>query len=365
LFSVDVIDDVKRFKALREDWNRLALKEGTVFQTWEWSWHWWQANKRGKRLLIIALYKDDKLVGLAPLYMALSYYGLPIKVVSILGTNGTDYLDFLITDSSPEILAKIIDVIQDDKRWDALDIHQIADGNMLSDELLKRAAAERTLSEDKVKQDICYRLELPDSYDLLLKRVSKKFRWNVQYYSRRIARDHDLKFRLSDSSTVEKDMDTFFALHKKRFLDLKKPGAYLSPSFRRMHNSIAGDLSEKGQLRLYIMEIDKKPVAALYGFSFNNSFYYYLGGFEPEWGRMSVSTVLIAYAIEQAIAEGLAYFDFLRGDEPYKKKWMSCEATNYRVLISRSGKRSQVVKKMLALENELAKKAKDIVQNIR
>jgi CelD/BcsL family acetyltransferase involved in cellulose biosynthesis len=365
LFFVDIIDNVKRFNALSEDWNRLALKEGTIFQTWEWSWHWWQANKRGKRLFIVALYDDDKLIGLAPLYMALTYYGLPLKVISILGTNGTDYLDFLIDDDSSESLTKIIDVIQDDKRWDALDIHQIAEGNTLSDELLKRASMNRDMYEDKVRQDTCYRLELPDSYDELLERVGKKFRWNVQYYARRIAREHELTFRLSDSITVEKDMDIFFTLHKKRFMDLKKPGAYLSPSFRRMHTSIASDLSKRGQLRLYIMEIDRKAVAALYGFSFNGSFYYYLGGFEPEWGRLSVSTVLIAYSIEQAIAEGLAYFDFLRGDEPYKKKWMACEASNYRVLISRSGKRSQVVKKMLSLENELAKKAKDIVQNIR
>jgi CelD/BcsL family acetyltransferase involved in cellulose biosynthesis len=364
LLALDVVTDMQRFEVLHKDWNALACRSGTVFQTWEWSWQWWNSNKKGKRLFIVTAYEDGKLKGLAPLYVASSYVGLPAKVMSIIGTNGTDYLSFLLDRGSTSVAGELLDFIQANGNWDALDFHQLADNDPSLGAILNKAS-ESGLAVDKIEQDVCYRLHLPNSYDGLLAGLSKKFRWNVRYYGRRLAKDHNIVFRLSDKDTVERDMDIFFTLHKKRFMSMKKPGSYLSPSFRRMHTSIASELCESGWLRLYVMEIDNLPVAAIYGFSFTGSFYYYLGGFDPKWGKMSVSTVLIAYVIEQAIAEGLKIFDFLRGEEPYKEKWMATKSFNYRVLIHRTGAKSHFVKKMLSIENELTKRAKDIVHNMR
>ncbi|HPU25822.1 MAG TPA: GNAT family N-acetyltransferase [Phycisphaerae bacterium] len=49
--------------------------------------------------------------------------------------------------------------------------------------------------------------------------------------------------------------------------------------------------------------------------------YYYLGGFDPEYGRLSPGKLLVAHALEQAIGEGMRGFDVLRGREDYKYEW--------------------------------------------
>ncbi|HEY4593430.1 MAG TPA: GNAT family N-acetyltransferase, partial [Thermoanaerobaculia bacterium] len=49
--------------------------------------------------------------------------------------------------------------------------------------------------------------------------------------------------------------------------------------------------------------------------------YFYQSGFDPAHSALSPGTLLVAQAIRRAIEEGKTAFDFLRGDEPYKRRW--------------------------------------------
>jgi CelD/BcsL family acetyltransferase involved in cellulose biosynthesis len=46
-----------------------------------------------------------------------------------------------------------------------------------------------------------------------------------------------------------------------------------------------------------------------------------LGGFDLEFSRSSLGTLIIVHPIEQAWREGALPFDFLRGEESYKYLW--------------------------------------------
>ena len=46
----------------------------------------------------------------------------------------------------------------------------------------------------------------------------------------------------------------------------------------------------------------------------------------------SPGTLLIAYALEDAVSRGDSEFDFLRGNEPYKYRWGARDRFNRRVL---------------------------------
>jgi CelD/BcsL family acetyltransferase involved in cellulose biosynthesis len=97
----------------------------------------------------------------------------------------------------------------------------------------------------------------------------------------------------------------------------------------------AGNMLPHGLFRLYILYLDSRPAATLYGFvdppagrsgerdasRTARTFYYYLGGFDPKFNPVSPGTLLIGHAMEQAAGEGCAVFDFLRGRDRYKYLW--------------------------------------------
>ena len=69
--------------------------------------------------------------------------------------------------------------------------------------------------------------------------------------------------------------------------------------------------------------------------------------------------MLTAHAIKQAISEGCTEFDFLRGDEPYKRRWLPESRTNARLLLShRRSVRSHTMLRLNRLENFVEHKAK-------
>src|SRR5581483_854720 len=76
----------------------------------------------------------------------------------------------------------------------------------------------------------------------------------------------------------------------------------------------------QGCFRLYVMEARGTPVAAMLNFHYGKSALQFQNGFNPncELAQHSPGTLLILYAIERAIEEGLTCYDFLRGGEEYK-----------------------------------------------
>ncbi len=69
---------------------------------------------------------------------------------------------------------------------------------------------------------------------------------------------------------------------------------------------IAGILAQRDWLQLSFLEIDGRKAAALFSFSYNQSYQIYNSGYDPElYGQFSPGIVLIAYCIQCAIGRGL------------------------------------------------------------
>jgi CelD/BcsL family acetyltransferase involved in cellulose biosynthesis len=72
--------------------------------------------------------------------------------------------------------------------------------------------------------------------------------------------------------------------------------------------------------------------------------YFYQSGREPTLERESVGEVLMAIMIRRAIERGYRRFDFLRGDEPYKRHWANAARTMERLIVFRSNVRGRCLR---------------------
>ncbi len=357
MLTAACVDAEEGFKGLRAEWNDLASRsKATIFQSWEWCWGWWQQYAKGRGLFIICIKDESALVGLAPLFVS-PYFGLPIKVARFLGNGCSDYGGLVIDKGmEQDVLAAFFDFLARDRRWDALDLQQLPPS---APELAAPTSHAIASSSTLLPQEECFALDLPSDFEEYLKTISKKFRWNIGYYRRRLKREGDFAFyRASSPEEIDKDVNDFFALHRKRFLSKKRIGRFLSPRFVRFHSALSRELLKSGNLGLYFLEIDGARIAALYGFEFAGAFYYYLAGSDPEWGRFSASTVLLSMVVEDCINRGISRFDFLRGAEPYKLKWGARPVVNSRLILERPSQRSMLVSRLMRVENALVAKAK-------
>ena len=355
---------------MREEWQTLQAQcaGATPFQTWEWNAAWWRhfgARKR-PRLLLFRHTNDEgaeALVGIAPFYTSF-HLGTPLRRLAWIGTGQSDYLGPLARADHQEAVACALRNHLDTQMrgWDIADLQQMrpdtpllrqvgardADGDTPTgteaDRKTRRAKTARAARHAAPAQSVlpiepCPYVTLPPTWEAFTARLGKKMRSNLGYYDRLLSKTFEaVTFDTAQADTLDAGMTALFDLHQKRWNARWLPGVLGSGRVQSFHRDVARLFLERGWLRLHLLTIEGAIRATIYCFAYGGRTFYYLGGFAPDMGKYSLGTLLTGRAIRCAIEEGCAEFDFLRGDEPYKYKWLPDERINHRLLLLRPRK---------------------------
>jgi CelD/BcsL family acetyltransferase involved in cellulose biosynthesis len=309
----------------RAEWDSLAERTGNVFATAQWAMAWWRHWGRDRRRLTTSCRRPDgSLAAMLPLYEA----SRPsLRVLRFIGHGPGDSLGPVCEPADRGATAAALRrlLASGDARWDLLVAQQVpaADG---------WAAA---LAGTVVRRERSPSLSLDwPSWDDYLASRSANFRQQVRRRERRLARQHNLRFRLTTTTdTLHNDLDVLFALHEARWGT--DASAALAAGRRPFHREFAARALERGWLRLWFLELDGEPVAAWYGFRLGGVESYYQAGRNPAWDRWSVGAVLLAHTIRSALDDGIRDYRFLRGGEPYKDRFTDDEGELETFLVSR------------------------------
>jgi CelD/BcsL family acetyltransferase involved in cellulose biosynthesis len=358
--SLEVIEShsADAFNRLRAEWDALleSCNSATVYQTWEWNEAWWRVNRRGKRLRLLQIRERSKLIGIAPFYVS-RHLGTPLRRLAFVGNGASDYMDVIAHDDrAAEVCAAVFRVLELSRHFDLADLQQLR-----PHAVLRRQAEALSVRQAEIRaQEPCPFVALPDTWEEYTKRLGKKMRSNISYYDRLLPKTFEtVETRLATADELDEALDALFDLHQKRWNAVLLPGVLGGSRTQVFHRLAARRLMDRGWLRLHITRVDGRIVAALYCFRYRESTLYYLGGFAPELAKYSLGTVLTAHAIRHAISEGCAEFDFLRGDEPYKQRWLPESRVNARLLVPHQRSvRSHAMLRLNRLENYLEHRAK-------
>jgi CelD/BcsL family acetyltransferase involved in cellulose biosynthesis len=158
------------------------------------------------------------------------------------------------------------------------------------------------------------------SWDDFLASKSSNFRQQARRRERKLAKEHELHFRLSDDpDRLNEDLDVLFGLHGERWGE-HGSGA-LGERRAAFHREFAPVALERGWLRLWLLELDGRPAAAWYGLRFAGRDLYYQAGRDPAFERHAVGFVLLVHSVREAMNDGMSEYDFLRGAERYKDRF--------------------------------------------
>lgn len=152
-------------------------------------------------------------------------------------------------------------------------------------------------------------------------KLGRNLRYNIERYGRKLKKDYPDMEIVASREPSDAEMEAFFDLHQMRMALLHKKTTLILPANKKFHKQFVHCASKNSWIRLFELKVRGEIVAALYGFVFKNRFCFYNQGFHPEFARYSPATLLVAESIHTSIEEGLAEFDFLRGNEPYKFHW--------------------------------------------
>jgi len=339
--------DFENFKTIGREWNQLLHDSGaeSIFLTWEWVFIWWSVYKDTRRTLyiLVAYDEDGQLIGIAPCYATIEkrFKFLSFKEVRFLGYGSDihpDYLDFIAEPRRrTEIVSAFFNYFLDNPAdWDVLNLTDLLeDSHVIS--RVTNLRQQNGVHLLQAQSATCPYASLPDSWETYLRILSPSTRYDIRRKMRKLERDFDVSFyRWTDAATLKAAMEKLRELHIKRWDQESVSHGFSNDKFNEFHQGVADKFLKLGLLRLYVLEVNGLIVSMLYCYKCNDKLFFYQSGFDPDYSKYSVGTVLFAYAIQDAISEHITEFDFLRGYHDYKYSWGKADRRTFRVAIRRN-----------------------------
>jgi CelD/BcsL family acetyltransferase involved in cellulose biosynthesis len=299
------VELVDRLGSLRADWTRLAASSGNVFATWEWNELWWRHYGRGRKLRVAVSRRGD-VDAIVPLFV---WSERPLRILRLIGHGHGDRLGPICRQDDVKTAEQAF------RRALEADRHDVFIGDWVAGD----RDWTRTLGGRVVRRTGYPIVRFANgSWDEFLASHSQRFRKNLRNSRNRLEREHEVVYRLADSGSLDRDLDTAFRLHRARF---RTHSCFFCGDHEPFQRDFAALALERGWLRLLLLELDGVPVCFEYGFSFQNAYFAYQGGWDPARARHSVGFLAEIEAIRRALDEGLAEYRFLGGEEGYKYRF--------------------------------------------
>lgn len=326
MLKTRVYSDAAALANLEGRWRELFAHAPTAtpFQSFAWQETWWRHYATARQPHVVAVEEGDDLVGLMPLYRSGGLW----RTLRPIGVGPSDYLDALAREGYEDAVAQAVcSHLGELRDVDLIDLHQIRETRPLA----KCAAGY------PIDQAVCLLLDLPDTYDKYLAMLGKSLRYDVRKLDKSIFKEGKATVDPVTEDEVALGMDILFEQHRLRWRKRGLPGAFLGKS-QRFHHEWASRAIREGYLWLSILRREGSPIGAIYGMTAHRTCYYYQAGFDPAHGAISPGTLLVASTIRRAIEEGKTSFDFMRGDEPYKRRWKPQHVlANRRFVVAKPG----------------------------
>jgi CelD/BcsL family acetyltransferase involved in cellulose biosynthesis len=299
------------------EWRLLLTRDPNrhVFATPEWARVWWDEFSAGKDLVVLTMARDGDAAAVVPLYRKREKGRAVLRFVG--GIELSDYLGPICAlEDRDDVASALTGWLADtDVAWDELDAHNMPVPLGFAEYLVDHA--DRRGFRFKIEQeDTSAVLPLTAEWDAYVASLGAKERHELRRKLRRVARENpDASVRAATEPTLERDLDTFVDMH--RGAEGHK-GHFMRPDIATFFRRVAHAFMPLGWLRLHFLEVGGRAIAATFGFQLDGRFYLYNSAYEPDAHRLSPGFVLVAELVKAAIAEGLEFFDFLRGPERYK-----------------------------------------------
>ncbi|MCH2670726.1 MAG: GNAT family N-acetyltransferase [Dehalococcoidia bacterium] len=317
------------FQEIENEWESVLRDspENTLFLTSQWQKVWWDTFGEGHTMCGFTYPESNEISAIA----SLAKSG---DTVSFIGSEDTfDYNDFLIRPGHEVGFYQTLLDCMEEQKFGMLRLVSLRETSPTL-QILPDLARKHGYTVEVKEEDVTSGIGLPSTWDEYLSLLNKKDRHELRRKIRRMDSQTDWKwYSLTEPTEVNERLGEFIKLMRQSRADKDE---FMTPERERFFYNITQRMSELGLLQLYFLHMDGVTVATSLCFDYGGSRLLYNSGYDPEYAYYSVGLLLNAMCLKDAIEQGLTYFDFLRGPEPYKAHLGGQQRNLYQMVVTKS-----------------------------
>jgi CelD/BcsL family acetyltransferase involved in cellulose biosynthesis len=150
--------------------------------------------------------------------------------------------------------------------------------------------------------------------------MSSNFRSQMRRMRRQLTDEGGQVRMTGPDDDIEKDIGSFMRLHLGRW-EGRGGSGLAEVAMPDMLVDAAHELLPEERFRLFLVELEQKPVGAGLFVAAGGELTYFNGGFDEDYGNYKPVLQTIFSAVEDALGRGEKRLDFGGGDQPYKLRF--------------------------------------------
>lgn len=301
------------FDALAPEWAELhgRVPGATPFRHPEWHRVWLRHFGSGASPVYLSIRDEDTLIGAAALDMRRD------EAVELGDHNVRDYAGPLaLPGREAEVAAGVLEWLREDLTPNATFWGLPADSGLTA--ALAAAGGRGGWTVERAHEAVCPGADLPPDFEAFVAGLSKKDRHELRRKMRNFEAAGSWTFESANTAAaIGQGLDTLFHLMRVSRGDKDE---FLTPAMEGFFRDLGETFGALGMLRLSTLTLEGAPVAMTLAFEDDEAIYLYNSGYDPVYGQLAVGLVSKAHAIRDALERGKRRFDFLRGEEDYKRR---------------------------------------------
>jgi CelD/BcsL family acetyltransferase involved in cellulose biosynthesis len=302
---VTVLEHFEEPALERAQWDRLvAGSTDVVFLTLEWQRLWWQAfGSEEEQMLIVLAERDGDACAIAPMFAS-------DGMLFLIGTDGSDYLDFIGRPDASALSAMIEAARARVSDFAGVGLFHVPRSS--STTALLPAVAERLglalHCEGEMSAPYADLSDEARVRHLTQRRTLRK----AQARMRRLG---PVSVRTPERGELDEWLELFLGQHA---LLWPGEGGLQSDEARAFCRAIVHAGHRGGWLRFTLLECQERPAAFEITLIHGGRHLSYVGSRDRALDAYSPGAVLQAHVVQAALETGARYYDFGLGEEPYK-----------------------------------------------
>ena len=324
---VESIRSWTELDAVRGEWDALlaASDAATAFLSYPWVQSWRDVFGGAGTPLVLLCRSDAGVIrGIAPLFICTVAPLRLLRAVRFIGDlrSESGNLDVIAERGYEATVVDAVLTALEGMRdlWDLLELRHVARESCALGHLRAGAMERGWLIEERSSPHLI--IDLASSWEAVLARMSRNGRKAATHTDRNLPSAGVVESRHCERrEDLPYFFDALFRLHTERWTARGELGNLRDPERRAFYQRLALRFLECGQLDFDLLELNGAPVAAHFGFRYATTYYQLESGFDPAYARFGTGVGLTSRVIRRVIADGIAHYDFLEGDEPYRLRW--------------------------------------------
>ncbi len=327
-YEVSELDGVEAFAAIAGEWNALQghSQSPLPFLRYEWLENWWRHFGAGRRLAILSVRREGRLVlGLPLLEEWGGRWGVPFVTLRSLTNDHSFQFDMLAAGEDPAAVRALWNYLRRRPRqWHLLRLEEVA-----RDEAVVRSLVDE-IRRDGFPTGLWNSYESPflpleGDWDAFQNELKAKFRSNLRNRTKRIRALGPVTHEMLDGDAVTDEvLQRCFEIERRGWKGTQGSAIACDSTLVSFYTGWCRIASRLGWLRVSVLRVGDSWAAFDISLRIADQLYCLKISYDPEYAPYSAGQLLNSEILSWCFAEGVKQYHFLGPLTEAKKDWQPC-----------------------------------------